>query len=133
MVAYNFHRRFVPLIQQGLKRQTIRKYGLKRHARPGERMQLYTGMRTLYCEKVIEDPLCSAVSPISISVRGGMFLSVRLNHVAVLHLDRFAIDDGFVDAGDMMKFWLETHGTAPFEGVLIEWSPVAESLERVAA
>lgn len=45
MVAYSFQKRFVEPIRSGRKRQTIRA-DRKRHARPGEVLQLYSGMRT---------------------------------------------------------------------------------------
>ncbi|MEJ0016825.1 MAG: ASCH domain-containing protein [Acetobacteraceae bacterium] len=45
MVAYSFKRDFAAPILAGIKRQTIRA-DRRRHARPGEVLQLYTGMRT---------------------------------------------------------------------------------------
>jgi hypothetical protein len=45
VVAYSFRQQFRPPILAGTKRQTIRA-DRKRHARPGEQLQLYTGMRT---------------------------------------------------------------------------------------
>lgn len=51
MVAYSFHPRFVDAILGGTKRQTIRMHR-RRHARPGEEMQLYAGMRTRHCRLV---------------------------------------------------------------------------------
>lgn len=47
MVAYNFQARFAPLVESGRKTITIRTRGTaRRHARPGDRVQLYTGHRT---------------------------------------------------------------------------------------
>ena len=48
MVAYSFKRRFREPILAGSKQQTIRA-DRKRHARRGEALQLYTGMRTTQC------------------------------------------------------------------------------------
>ena len=59
MVAYSFKARFVPLIREGLKTQTIRAQR-SRHARPGELIQLFSGMRTHLCEKIVPDPVCIA-------------------------------------------------------------------------
>lgn len=71
MVAYSFKKRFVDPIRVGLssvslsfdcqpKRQTIRSIGKRRHARPGETLQLYTAMRTKQCRK-IGDARCMGV------------------------------------------------------------------------
>lgn len=51
MVAYSFKRRFAEPILAGAKRQTIRA-DRRRHARPGEELQLYTGMRTKSCRLI---------------------------------------------------------------------------------
>lgn len=71
MVAYSFKQRFAPQIIAGLqtgplvvgmKRQTIRA-DRKRHARPGEELQLYTGMRTRSCQ-LLGRTTCTAVAPV---------------------------------------------------------------------
>lgn len=60
MPAYNFQKQFAPLVESGQKRQTIRAIGKRRHARPGESLQLYTGQRTKACRKLISpDPVAS--------------------------------------------------------------------------
>lgn len=68
MVAYSFQKQFVPAIRSGQKRQTIRA-DRKRHARPGEALQLYAGMRTKGCFKIIDDPVCERVDDIRIDLR----------------------------------------------------------------
>ena len=60
MVAYSFQPGFAAEIIAGRKTQTIRN-PRKRHAMPGEHLQLFTGMRTRYCKKIIPDPLCIGV------------------------------------------------------------------------
>ena len=52
MVAYSFNSRFEVAIREGWKTQTIRA-GRKRHARPGEMLQLFCGMRTAHCRKAL--------------------------------------------------------------------------------
>lgn len=51
MPAYNFNERFVSYIQEGTKRKTIRGF---RKAMPvvGERVYLFTGMRTKWCKRL---------------------------------------------------------------------------------
>jgi hypothetical protein len=57
MPAYNFQKQFAPLVQSGEKRQTIRTLGKRSHAQPGNKLQLYTGMRTKQCRKLVDPDL----------------------------------------------------------------------------
>lgn len=151
MTAYSFKRRFVVPISLGLGRayalddiegdiivasrpklQTIRAVGRRRHARPGETLQLYTGMRTKQCFK-IGDGQCVRVDPIRIHVEGGR-ISIcpgtpdERTFDKTVELDAFAQRDGFADWADMREFWREEHGDlkrlGPFVGVLIMWGPI---------
>jgi hypothetical protein len=132
MVAYSFKQRFAqPILlglepgplQPGAKRQTIRA-DRKRHARPGEEIQLYTGMRTRAC-RLLGRVICADVSPICLSF--GASPSVQIGQGTfcnAVELDAFARDDGFVDWADLARFWASEHGqTALFHGVLIRWEP----------
>lgn len=65
MVAYSFRAHFEAPIRAGTKAQTIRA-DRARHARAGEELQLYTGMRTQHC-RLIGRAICMAVSPICIN------------------------------------------------------------------
>lgn len=139
MVAYSFRPRFVAPIKVGLgiqvhhepgdahvyqpKRQTIRAHGLRRHARPGETLQLYTGMRTRQCMK-IGDARCTSVERLVIwtdvmaIMIGGKLLTAR-------QIVAFARSDGFSSVADMHQFWAANHvGVEKFEGVLIKWEPL---------
>lgn len=68
MVAYSFKRVFAPAVEARIKTQTIRGHR-RRHARPGEPMQLYTGMRTRHCRKLIPDPVCSKIDEVRFDLR----------------------------------------------------------------
>lgn len=139
MVAYSFKKQFIGPILSGLgenpqalwgqyppKRQTIRSIGRKRHARPGETIQLYTAMRTKQCRKLGE-ALCKSVSDIRIFVHRE---AIRLpcSQIEGGALDAFARADGFADWPEMKQFWIDEHGElvklGPFVGVLIQWEPV---------
>lgn len=130
MVAYSFKKQFVEPIRAGTKCQTIRAHR-KRHAYPGEALQLYVGMRTKHCKKIIPDPQCTEVVPISLEVRAGGFGSVKLDGEILLRAERndLAIADGFPDDGwgppelQMWAFWVQTHGIGEFNGVVIRWRP----------
>lgn len=133
MVAYSFCKRFVAPILRGLhpedgvadmKMQTIRA-DRRRHARPGEELQLYCGMRTKSCF-LIGRATCTEVRDIAMDPSNDWF---AVDHVMSQpsDLDAFARRDGFVDWDDMRKFWREGHpGVDHFAGVLIMWRPIIE-------
>lgn len=122
MVAYSFQARFAPPIIVGTKRQTIRG-GRKRHAKQGEELQLFTGMRTRQC-RLIGRARCITVQRVIIAIRADAvhfpLLLVTLTDLA--DLDRFAQRDGFSDWRDMCAWWSLAHpGVAEFDGFLIDW------------
>ncbi len=122
MVAYSFKDRFAEAIREGWKTQTIR--GRRdRHARPGEKISLYTGMRTKQCRK-IADAICTEVMKITLMFdQDGVIDRIVTDDVPVRDLDAFAARDGFVDVDDMSAFWRTEHGpVGVFHGVLIEWA-----------
>lgn len=105
------------------KRQTIRAVGKRRHARPGETLQLYTAMRTKQCQK-ISDARCVSVEPIRIVVEK-LLIQTWVNGDFIGDLPhKFARDDGFADAHDMLDFWTKEHGLGQFDGFLIKWEPL---------
>jgi len=139
MVAYSFAPQFIEPVASMRKLQTVR--GLrKRHARVGERVQLYTAMRTKYCRKILEpDPACIAVDDIWMNVQG--FSDERIEAISINsipldddEIEAFAVADGFGGGladgfarRRMGEFWWKAHGQAEtigfeFEGVVIRWS-----------
>lgn len=149
MPAYSFKRRFVDPIKAGLgtyepilglqpaivrpKRQTIRAIGKRRHARPGEVIQLYCAMRTKQCFKIGEGR-CVSSEPIRIDFEYQYvpdYIPGRIEWGDPFHvcqgkenLDRFATQDGFSDWAEMKDFWMEEHGLGEFRGMLIKWEPL---------
>ena len=142
MVAYSFQPMFVDPIRVGLgllkpkkvirpKRQTIRAAGRKRHARPGEIVQLYTRMRTPQCEKIGEGR-CTGVAPIILVldrepyVEIGVLMEMPKKVIQRLDsLDHFATQDGFEDWAQLRAFWAKHHPRViTFRGVIIFWEPV---------
>lgn len=147
MVAYSFKKQFVDPIKVGLgvhpsairgviagapkihpKRQTIRAIGKRRHARQGEILQLYYGMRTKQCTS-IGVARCTDVVPIRIRFDDIVFWihlpadsKTRLNKDDKLLL---AMADGFGDEPEMHRFWLKEHKEGgAFDGLLIKWEPI---------
>jgi hypothetical protein len=122
MVAYSFQRRFAEPILDGRKGGTIRP-DRRRHARPGEELQLYTGMRTKHC-RLIARKRCLAVAPITLDFRYRSVVlpaSRGLIHSAI-DLDAFARFDGFHCFDEMAEFW---HSADIFTGWHIRWQPPA--------
>ena len=121
MVAYSFQQRFVAPILAGTKHQTIRAER-KRHARKGETLQLYTGMRTRHCS-LIGVALCTDVSRLRLGIEGDWLEARDWRWHARGRLDGFARDDGFADWPEMQHFWRQQHPGIPiFTGVLIRWN-----------
>jgi len=115
MVALNFQAQFADAVESGRKKCTIRaprKDG--REPRPGDKLQLYTGMRSKACRKLAET-ICAAVSPIEITSE-----SITIAGVPSSVPGEIARRDGFETFTDMAKFFGDEHGL-PFRGFLIEW------------
>ncbi|RVQ76135.1 hypothetical protein [Sinorhizobium medicae] len=152
MVAYDFKRFFEPQIATGFKRQTVCGQR-RRHARPGEAVQLYLGMRTRFCRKIVDpDPLCSRILPVVIET--STLLDCVIAAIEIdgrrLHRDEieeFASADGFAPERingvaidmhgktareNMGAFWRAHHPPGLFEGVLVEWSPTPPAPVRQA-
>lgn len=145
MVGYNFQAIFEAQIVERSKRQTVRA-DRKRHARPGEPMQLFCDQRSRRCRKLLTpDPICTAVRRIDIGISvliDDFIASISIDGIPLRadEIEAFAGADGFSVAavGDwrfkqtgwrgsarwnMGEFWLSRHGGGRFEGVLLEWSP----------
>ena len=147
MVAYSFKARFAAPIADRIKPHTLRNRR-KRHARPGEQLQLYTGMRTRHC-RLIGTAACDRLQAVSIDFRAsdpimlcdvhhpapGVFEHPRDALVAVAAPEAFAISDGFESLEDMARFWRDEHDVTEWDGILIGWDvttlilPAAEAAE----
>lgn len=127
MPAYNFQKQFVDLIRAGIKHSTIRRSRTRGgNPQPGKPLQLYNGMRTSSCEKIIADPICKSVRPIVIWAeyfsRDSWKLEIilegeKLNMADIVDLARA---DGFEHERDFCEFFSRKYGdTANL--YLIEW------------
>jgi len=138
MVAYSFNASFVEQVQSGAKCQTVR-LPRKRHARPGEPVQLFTGMRTRACRKLVDpDPICAGVDDIEIRFADHTIASIEINGVPLGNaqmLEDFAIADGFGHRASLLlphepfpasyiftRWWAQTHPGSVFHGVVVRWS-----------
>ena len=118
MVAYNFQAQFADAVATGQKRQTIRAPRKdNRHAKPGDKLQLYTGMRSKSCRKLIDpDPTCFHVEELTIDRAGIHYTDGGESMTPEIVARR----DGFNNFADMADWFEATHGL-PFCGFLIRW------------
>lgn len=130
MVAYSFKPSFIEPIRLLEKRQTIR-LPRKRHARPGEPLQLFTGPRMQPTR--LGAAVCKGASQVRLDFRRDrVTLDDAIDIQGDEALDAFAIRDGFPPWGAaadllrpwefMSRWWRMTHPDNPvFAGVLIDW------------
>jgi len=126
MNEFNFSARFADTVARMEKRQTIRARGKRRPPRPGEPLQLYTGMRTVQCRKLAE-VVCASVEPISIScltrtvsmITGEGSLA-RWQSLDDDELDTLAKADGFSGSLEFFEWFHGNYGRS-VSGYLIKW------------
>ena len=112
MVAFNFTV-FLDQIKSGKKTRTIRKSA---RAKKGDKIQLYTGMRTKDCRKLVcQDATLLDVTKVRISESGVIAFGGEIRG-----LDDFAIYDGFNNWSEMKSFFRDTYGL-PFTGFMHRW------------
>lgn len=119
MPAINFQKQFAPLVESGQKRQTIR--ALRKDGRDpisGDRLFLYTGMRTKGCRKLM-DTVCASTYAITIKTNGTIKLDGQVLHHRTA--EELAQADGFESRDAMIAWFSKTH-EMPFHGRLIKWS-----------
>lgn len=114
MPILSFQKRFVPAIENGTKRQTIRPHR-KRPIHVLDKLYLYSGMRTKQCRKIMEAVCISAD-----------YVHIHYNEVwyafgdVVGDLDLFAQQDGFENFACMVTWFMKNH-KLPFYGQVIKW------------
>jgi hypothetical protein len=124
MAAYNFKTRFIEPIRGGVKTQTIRPIGRRVHAKPGGRLQLYTGMRTAKCEKILAtDPVCLEVLPVRLDFRRSLdpLIFVDQSELTRKQAEQFARADGFESLKEMGEIFTEIYGAVRDGMLVIKW------------
>ena len=106
MVAYSFKAEFAPLVESGKKVHTIRNARKNGHVELGQKVQLYTGLRTKNCRKLVEtDPVCWQVFEIDIYQSQNVYINeIVLNRKEV---EVLALGDGFDDVQSFFDFFGE--------------------------
>jgi len=124
MPALNFKKRFARPVESGAKRHSIRakrKDGRNPHV--GDRLYLYTGMRTKGCRKLGES-VCKNVREIVIDWPR---IILAGNHLSYDAACKIVAADGFDSRAEFFDFFEKEHGL-PFWGLLIEWGPLQRNL-----
>ena len=105
-LVYNFKARFAPAVEMGAKTSTIRLFEKTEPPVKGDRLKLYTGMRTKNCRK-LKDVICQACFPILISED-----DLQLNGISLPPGEQnlLALHDGFINAAELRYFFRKTYG-----------------------
>ena len=114
MPALNFQKQFVPLIESGKKRQTIRPEG-KNPIEAGDKLYLFTGLRTKSCKRIYQKheyngdlvwaevfQICKSAEPIRIDWYG---ISLNNKVLEPAEAYRLCIDDGFQNDEEFINFF----------------------------
>lgn len=114
-----FHERFVPRVESGEKRHTIRRAPVI-PVNVGDQLSLRCWSAKPYRSKqrVIREEACSKLETIQITEKGILLDEVELN---ADQCEGLAIADGFATFAEMQDWHRNAHGL-PFVGVLIGWN-----------
>lgn len=107
---------FAGSVERGEKTSTIRADGKRRPPKPGDRLRLYTGMRTKKC-RLLKEVICE--SCVSITIRDA-FIAVGGRMIGDAEADTLARRDGFVNS-QCLRDWFSVIHSLPFQGWLITW------------
>lgn len=129
MRVYTFQPRFARLVRDGIKRQTIRRGRLDRkRTKVGDILSLRQWVGKPYRsrqETLRAIEVCKEVHTFEIRRVENLFYHGFLDgeRIAAHELDRIAREDGFRDAGEMLKWFMDNHGVREhdFKGDLIRW------------
>lgn len=128
MPLLGFRPRFATPILDGTKRQTIRapRKDKRPHAREGQTLHLYTGLRTKNARKLGE-ATCTVVDEVRLNfLRDRVTVTSAIGTRPILQpadLDEFAQADGLADWADMKATFRDLHGAdlVEFWGSIIYW------------
>lgn len=138
MALLGYKKQFVKPIKLGLKEWTIRN-DRKNPIAVGERLYMYTGLRTRNCKKIGE-AICTWTSRIelredlvlihsfgsAVCPTFAAFGDIENHPHCINTLNHFAKSDGFKDWEDLKNFWYKNHGTDcfPYTGTIIAFKKV---------
>lgn len=133
MPSLSFKKEFAPGILAMLDKQYAKRTGVKpksttiratrkRPIRKGDRLFLYSGLRTKYCQKLGET-ICLKTEEIAIRESAAAFYEIVVNEVKLTidEIKKLALADGFTSGLELIDWFKKNHGL-PFEGQRIHLS-----------
>lgn len=124
---------FIDKILSGEKRQTIRRASPKwENVKVGDKLTLYTGLRTKQCRKLGE-AVVESITPITLIPRTedcavktalGTFL------LTVFDLRKLVFADGFYSTYDFWNFFTEHYGNETINMNVIRWTDFKEDKDE---
>lgn len=113
---------FIDKILSGEKRQTIRKAGKKwENVKVGDKLTLYTGLRTKDCRKLGESEV-ESIEDVEIESPLRVFSRIKINdkYLFMHEMERLALSDGFSTIDAFLEFFHDHYGEE-FKGKIIKW------------
>lgn len=134
MALLGFKDRFVPLIESGAKRHTIR--AERPDIRVGMRLDLYARPRQKGMRLIFRAP-CTHVEEIKIAHDRQLYgtpicIAINRQWLTMSEKIEFARADGFKDFDDLCAWWNKTR-SIPFEGIVIHWDFEKRSMTKDVA
>lgn len=121
---------FAGKIKSGEKRQTIRSASDKwANVKAGDRLTLYTGLRTKECRKLGE-AVVESITPITLqSAAGWVEANTQLGvfRLSSIDLQNLARRDGFENTRDFFAFFNRKYDGDAFEFYVIRWKDFWEA------
>lgn len=126
MVALNFSM-FIDKVENGTKPHTIRARR-KRPVNVGNKLDLFTGMRTRYCRRLKVQPGCKdredciRAQDIEIVRPGSSVIDIFVDGVRLKfhQMNQLALRDGFANWGEFIQYFMPP-GRERFDGQIIWW------------
>jgi hypothetical protein len=125
-----FKKKFAPKIINGSKIHTVRNF---RKVKPklGETLYMYTGLRTRNCELITNKETLKGIDIVRIyisHVSCEIWINIEYkdqnsnNKLNLQQMEEFAINDGFDDLPDFIKWWMDGYNLVDFRGNLLHWT-----------
>lgn len=126
--VYTFMPRFVPLVEDGRKRQTFR--CRIRDPKPGDTLSLrcWTGRPYGSAQRILGTAKCERVVRCTITIGK---IHIAGGGLTPRDADAFAVADGFLDAADLFAFFIAARGLGRkhprITGTVTYWHPLERS------
>lgn len=121
MTAFNFKGRFVEAVRSGRKCQTIRREREDgRDPKPGDELQLFTGMRSPRCKRIFDTRCRDRQRVVIDELEGTVEILLDGKKLNEGQREIFAIADGFDSWDELEDFILEQY-ELPFRGYVYYW------------